>query len=81
MADMRFALDLVWLDANWRVLALLENVPPCEREPCPLYEPPASERSTSVLEVPAGSAVRHAITVGSVLRIVERGGTAPPVAR
>ena len=81
MVNMKFALDLVWLDANGRVLAVLENVPPCEREPCPLYEPPGSERSTSVLEAPAGHAARYAIAVGSVVRRMERDRAAPSVAR
>lgn len=68
MADMRFALDLVWLDADGRVLAVLQNVPPCEQQPCPLYEPRGTDRSTSVLEIPAGGAARYAIEVGSVVR-------------
>jgi uncharacterized protein len=67
MADMRFALDIVWLDADGRVLAALADVPPCAAPPCPMYEPQGSERSTSVLEIPAGSAARHAIEVGSVI--------------
>ena len=81
MADMKFALDLVWLDANGRILAVLENVPPCGHEPCPLYEPPGSDRSTSVLEAPAGNAARYAIAVGSVVHRIERDRAAPSVAR
>lgn len=65
MAEMRFALDLVWLDASGRVVALLANVSPCDRQPCPLYEPPGTDRSTAVLETPAGRATRYGITVGS----------------
>jgi uncharacterized membrane protein (UPF0127 family) len=68
MADMRFALDIVWLGEHGRVLAVLTGVPPCAASPCPMYEPPGTETSTSVLELPAGSAARHAIEVGSVVR-------------
>jgi uncharacterized protein len=65
MADMRFALDLIWLDARGHVLALLANVPPCDRQPCSLHEPPGTDRSTAVLEMPAGRAASYRITVGS----------------
>jgi uncharacterized membrane protein (UPF0127 family) len=68
MADMRFALDIVWLDEYGRVLAVLTGVPQCAASPCPMYEPSGTEPSTSVLELPAGSAARHAIEVGSVVR-------------
>jgi uncharacterized membrane protein (UPF0127 family) len=68
MADMRFALDIVWLDADGRVLAVLTGVPQCAASPCPMYEPPGTESSTSALELPAGSAARHAIEVGSIVR-------------
>lgn len=68
MADMRFALDIVWLDEYGRVLAVLTGVPQCAASPCPMYEPCGTEPSTSVLELPAGSAARHAIEVGSVVR-------------
>lgn len=57
---MQFALDLVWLDEGGRVLAAVEDAPPCETSPCPLYEPKNSERAVAVLELPAGRAeARH----------------------
>jgi uncharacterized membrane protein (UPF0127 family) len=67
MAEMRFALDLVWLDASGRVLAVFANVAPCDRQPCPMYEPPGTDRSTAVLEMPAGRATRYGIAVGSAI--------------
>jgi hypothetical protein len=45
---MRFALDLVWLDARGRVLAVDERVPPRRVR--------SRRDATAVLEVPAGSA-------------------------
>lgn len=68
MADMRFALDLVWLDKTGNVLALLDSVPPCSQQPCPLYEPPDTAAAIAVLELPAGDAKRGGIAVGAVLR-------------
>ncbi len=79
MSEMRFALDLVWLDAEGRVLSVLPNVPPCTSTPCPLYEPAGSEASMAVLELPAGKAAIHGLVAGAVIRGIradrsERGG-------
>jgi uncharacterized protein len=68
MADMRFGLDLVWLDADGVVIAGKSNVPACVTGPCPLYEPAHSERSVFVLELPAGAAARRGLTVGASVR-------------
>lgn len=61
MAEMRFPLDLVWLNNNGKVLAVVAHVPPCPRQPCPLYLPPGTEHSSAVLELPTGAAERHGI--------------------
>lgn len=68
MAQMRFALDLAWIDSDGRVLAVLSNVPPCRADPCPLYEPDGTEGSLAVLEMPAGATTRHRIGVAATLR-------------
>jgi hypothetical protein len=68
MAVMRFALDLVWIDDRDTVLAVLNSVPPCSQQPCPLFEPPGTDAATAVLELPAGDAERRGIAVGAVLR-------------
>ena len=68
MAEMRFPLDLAWIGANGRVIAVLASVPACHEQPCPLYEPNGTDRSVAVLELPAGAAARHRITAGTILR-------------
>lgn len=68
MSEMRFALDLVWLAGDGRVVSVLANVPPCSATPCPLYEPRGSEKSTAVLELPAGRAATYGLTVSAVVR-------------
>jgi uncharacterized membrane protein (UPF0127 family) len=65
MKGMRFPLDVLWLGADDRVIAVLENVPPCFTDPCPLYEPSGSDGSVAVLELPANAAARHGLTVGA----------------
>lgn len=68
MSEMRFPLDLVWVDGEGRVVAALDNVPPCTSAPCTLYEPAGSQKSTAVLELPAGKAAAYGLTVGAVVR-------------
>lgn len=68
MKDMRFALDLVWINGTGQVLAVLANVPPCVQEPCRLHEPPGTERSHAVLELRAGDAAKYGLTAGAVIR-------------
>lgn len=70
MKDMRFALDLVWLDPNGRVLAVLTGVPPCEGDDtCPTYAPAADARAIYVLEVASHSAASGGIVVGAAVTI------------
>jgi uncharacterized protein len=67
MADMRFALDVVWLDAEHRVLAIESNAQPCAATPCPIIQPHNTERSVYVLELPSGRAAFYLIAVGATL--------------
>src|SRR5919106_1278962 len=68
MAGMRFPLDLVWIDAGGRVLAVMTNVPPCSGHQCSLYEPHGSERSVAVLELAGSTAAGRGLAVGAVVR-------------
>ena len=68
MAEMRFPLDLVWLEHDGRVAGVLHHVPVCSTPTCPLYEPVGAHESVAVLEIAAGSAVDHGIKRGIVIR-------------
>lgn len=65
MADVRFALDLVWLADDGTVLAVLSGADPCHSAPCDLLEPHGSQDSRAVLELPDGDAQRFGITPGA----------------
>jgi uncharacterized protein len=68
MADMRFPLDLAWIDASGRILAVLANVPPCPGQPCQMYEPGRTERAVAVLELRAGAAANYGIAVDTTVK-------------
>lgn len=60
-------LDIIWLDDNKRIVEISANSPPCRTVPddCPTYG--GSAHSTYVLELAAGQAAAHKLTVGSQL--------------
>ena len=64
MKEMKFPLDIFWLDAKGRVVYLKKNLQPCLTIlNCPTYTPDAD--SLYVLETVAGFSQRHAITKGT----------------
>lgn len=69
MKNCRVALDLVWLDASWRVVHVAADQRPCPADgPCPIVEPMRSARY--VLEFAAGTARRERLEVGDTIAIV-----------
>jgi uncharacterized membrane protein (UPF0127 family) len=65
MKNTLIPLDMIWVDASRRVVAIAHSVPPCKADPCPSYPPNA--RSLYVVEVVAGFAKSHAVVVGDQL--------------
>ncbi len=61
MHQVRFPLDLLFLDAENRIVALSESVPPCNRH-CPVYYSP--DHTPMVVELPGGSAQKFHLSVG-----------------
>jgi len=68
MKNVRFPLDLLWLDNSRRVVHFEQNVPPCPEEPCPSYMP--LRRASAVLELNAGSIEKWGIDLGDQLVII-----------
>jgi len=69
MKNTRIPLDMIWIDANRRVVGILENVPPCKVDDCPTYGPGVVARY--VLEVGGGEAAKHKLKVGDGLQFIE----------
>jgi uncharacterized protein len=65
MKNCKFAIDMVWLDDDRRIVHVSEAVPPCKAEPCPVYSP--LRKARYVLELNAGQARREKATVGATL--------------
>jgi uncharacterized protein len=67
MKNTLIPLDMLWLDADGRVVSVARSVPPCKADPCPSYYPDAE--AIYVVEVVAGFTARHNVNVGDRLKI------------
>ena len=68
MKNCKFPIDILWLDADHKVVHLAEKVPPCtakEDSACEVYHPLA--RASFVVELNAGQARREKALVGSTV--------------
>ena len=59
MKNMKFPIDILWLDKEKRIVHIEHCVPPCRREPCLSYEPDIP--SLYVLELKAGSVEKNTL--------------------
>jgi uncharacterized membrane protein (UPF0127 family) len=62
MKDMKFPIDIVWLNAKKEIISIYGSVPACAKEPCQVYEPQV--KAQYVLEVVSGYALRHQWKIG-----------------
>ncbi len=66
MKNMKFPIDIIWINADKRVVYIVNKAPACVAGSCPIYTP--SAKAKHVLEVPAGDAIKYGITVGDRLQ-------------
>jgi uncharacterized protein len=66
MKDMKFPIDIIWIDSDKTVVHIEHNLPPCESGLlCPSYTP--IQDSLYVLETVAGFTERHGVTRGTLV--------------
>jgi uncharacterized membrane protein (UPF0127 family) len=63
MKDMKFPIDIIWMDANKTVVHVENSLDPCSPVSCPIYQP--NSNSLYVLETVAGFANKYNITEGT----------------
>ena len=74
MKNCKFPIDIVWLDAEAKVVHVAPKVPPCtakQDKDCPVYYP--ISRASYVVELNAGQAAKEKAVLGSKLEF-----TLPP---
>ncbi len=71
MSNMKFSLDIIWLDSQGNVAHIEKNVPPCNTKPeaCPRYDG-GGEDARYILEVTAGFVDEFKITKDSKIEMI-----------
>lgn len=64
MKNVKFPIDIVWIDSNFMVVDITRGALPCVTEPCTLYSP--GEPARYVLEVSGGFASGNGVEIGNV---------------
>jgi uncharacterized membrane protein (UPF0127 family) len=65
MKNCKFPIDIVWLDDARKVVHVAEGVPPCAKDPCPVYQP--MQRASFVVEMNAAQAKQEKVVKGATL--------------
>jgi hypothetical protein len=60
MKNMRFPIDLIFLDEKKDIIKIYENLPPCETLDCPSY--PSEKPAVYAIEMNSGYIANHQIT-------------------
>lgn len=69
MKNTLLSLDVLFLDTDGRILSMLENLPPCQKDPCPIYDSHAA--AMYMLELSAGFIQQNHLKVGQKIRLPE----------
>ncbi|MEW9573622.1 DUF192 domain-containing protein [Rhodanobacter sp. Si-c] len=73
MKNTLIPLDILYFDAERKLVSTQLDVPPCKADPCPVY--PSAGPARYVLELSAGTATRIGVRDGDTLAIDGRLGT------
>lgn len=69
MKDTLIPLDMLFLDADGKLVTLLADVPPCKADPCGIY--PSTQPARYVLELNAGVAAKLGWREGDAVTFVD----------
>lgn len=67
MKNVQIPLDMLFFDSHGQLQEIKSNVPPCRSETCPTY-PTTQANSQYVLEIKGGTAEKHQLHLGALLR-------------
>ena len=67
MKNTLIPLDILYFDADRKLVSMQLDVPPCKADPCPSY--PSDAPARYVLELPAGTARRIGVESGDELKV------------
>jgi uncharacterized membrane protein (UPF0127 family) len=65
MKNMRFPIDIAWLDSRKIVVSVVHSAMPCRSINCPVYKPGSTAKY--VIELSSGVLAKHGIKIGDRL--------------
>lgn len=71
MKNMKFPLDILWLDREKRIVHIESHVPPCKNQPCVSYS--SRIPAIYVLEIKAGSVDKNQLKLYDRLEFIYKG--------
>ncbi len=72
MKNTYLSLDLLYFDADGRLLQIVAAAPPCTTPDCPIYPSIATAAVRYILEINAGEAARRGLQIGDRLQLSDR---------
>lgn len=66
MMNMRFPIDIIWIDKDLKIVDIAEDAQPCKFK-CPIYRP--DSKASYVLEVNSGFAKENKLQIGDYISI------------
>ena len=67
MKEMKFPIDIIWIDENLEISEISKNLSPCEKDFCPTHNP--KEKIKYVLEINAGLSENYSFEIGDELEL------------
>ncbi|MGR8931841.1 MAG: DUF192 domain-containing protein [Gammaproteobacteria bacterium] len=67
MKNTLIPLDVIFLSSNGKIVSMLQNLTPCNHDPCPIST--STEKANYMLEVNAGFIEKHQLEVGQGIDI------------
>ena len=65
MKDMKFSIDIIWIDSQKKIVTIAPSKAACTQDPCEVYS--STLKAKYVLEVPAGFTKKHKFRQGDQL--------------
>jgi uncharacterized protein len=63
-----FPVDILWLDEEFELVSIEEEVPLCEKDPCPNYTP-GDERAQYAIKISSGQTRERGLKIGDRLNL------------
>ncbi len=67
MKNTLITLDMVFIDANYKVINIVKNAPPCEQKECPSYS--AAAKGQYVLEINGNASEKYGLAKGDKVEL------------